>query len=114
MNSTESRTTVRVDGYTRFCLTVLAVLLTLLIIGLWANDGVFPAGSSALAAPARDGVKVLTDAKVQRAAMISALEQTNRRLERILGILESGKLQVVVVERKGKKAAQNVPAKSKQ
>jgi len=113
MNSTESRTTVRVDGYTRFCLTVLAVLLTLLIIGLWANDGVFPAGS-ALAAPARDGVKVLTDAKVQRAAMISALEQTNRRLERILGILESGKLQVVVVERKGKKAAQNVPAKSKQ
>ena len=34
-----ARITVRVDWYTRVCLTVIAVLLTVVIIGLW-TDGV--------------------------------------------------------------------------
>ena len=37
MKDASQETNVQVDNYTRFCLTAIAILMTVLIIGLWAE-----------------------------------------------------------------------------
>ena len=79
---------VTVDGYTRVCLTVIAVLLAVLIVGLWAED-VSPA-SDARAAPA----KTFLDSSAQRKAMLKAQEQTNAKLDELTALFRSGDAKV--------------------
>jgi len=81
---------VRVDGYTRVCLTVIAVLLTVMIIGLWAD-----------AVPSADTAPAATAAMapgVQRAAILAAQKQTTARIGELIALLKSGDVKVRVTE----------------
>jgi hypothetical protein len=73
---------VRVDGYTRFCLTAIAVLLTVLVVGLWANFTPAP--------PAARAGEVFVDPVTQRIEMLSAAKETNNKLDDLLKLLKSG------------------------
>ena len=88
---------VRVDTYTRVCLTVITVLLTVLIAGLWA-EGV-PTGELASARPpaGRDAKKPLWDSVSQREALVKEMQQVNRKLEELKALLKSGEAKVTVV-----------------
>ena len=87
---------VRVDGYTRVCLTVIAVLLTVMIVALWA-DGV-PPGEQAMAG------KVITEERrppgpgSQRAEIVTAQKQTTAKLAELIAVLKSGDVKVRVTE----------------
>jgi hypothetical protein len=104
---------IQVDGYTRFCLTAIVILLSALVVGLWVT------GSAGSAVPALAGpdsyrqpnpppapVVVLQsgdvsaangipDAGMQRLAALNAAMDTNAKLDRLIGLLESGKLHVI-------------------
>ena len=99
-------THLRVDGYTRFCLTAIAVLLTVLIIGLWA-EVIHPPGGAYAAEPF--GV----DAGAQRNAMIKAMGQTNTKLDELIGLLKTGRAKVQLVQAPVKKprGANALPAR---
>ena len=83
------KVTVKVDGYTRFCLTAIAILLTVLVIGLWA-DGVRPLGE------ARAAEKFL-DTGAQRQEMVAAQERVNAKLTELVELLKSGQAKVQIV-----------------
>ena len=104
MTGANERTTVKVDAYTRVCLTAIAVTLTVLIVGLWATAPV-SLTERATAAEAPGGIP---DAGAQREAVIRAIMTTNSKLDRIASLLESGKLRVVVVEPKPEKPEKGV------
>ena len=80
---------VSVDRYTRFCLTAIAVLLTILLVGLWA-DGVHVADDALAAEPF--GV----DAGAQRNTIIKAAEATNAKLGELISLLKSGQVKVQI------------------
>jgi len=92
------RQTLVVDGYTRFCLTAIVVLLTVLIVGLWADGP-----DLADRAQAKDDKvpMVKMSALAQRAKLIAAAEQTNQKLDKLVNLLASGKLEVVVSNLEG-------------
>ncbi|MFW6133269.1 MAG: hypothetical protein ACOC8F_05175 [Planctomycetota bacterium] len=77
---------IQVDTYTRVCLTVIAVLLTVLIVGLWA-DG------TPDARPAR-AAESFANATEQRKAIIDAQEATTAKLGELIALLRSGKVEV--------------------
>jgi hypothetical protein len=83
---------VKIDAYTRACLTVLAVLLTVVVLGLWANHA--PQADSASAAEPR-----IYGPTKQRENLIKAQKATNDKLDEILRFLKSGKLTVHVAEK---------------
>jgi len=85
---------VRVDAYTRVCLTVIAALLTVMIVGLWAEQAPL-AGE----VRAKDGIP---NAGAQRQVMIKALQANTAKLEELVGLFESGKAKVQVAEAKEK------------
>lgn len=115
MNDKEN-TTVRVDGYTRLCLTAITVLLTLLVIGLWAD----PVG-----APSRAGAASYRDAKAEKALkegrwgtssapnkLAAAQGETNEKLDTLIELFNTGKAKVRIVdgapaERGGSNAPKN-------
>ncbi|MHC4717351.1 MAG: hypothetical protein ACYS5V_10295, partial [Planctomycetota bacterium] len=76
------------------CLTAIAALLTVLVIGLWAEAPVRPGVSQA--APAADATSGLGNAVAQRQAMIRATSETNRKLDKIIDLLQSGRVKVVL------------------
>ncbi len=80
-----------VDGYTRFCLTAIVVLMTIMIVGLWAERS--PTGDMANAAERyqRQSVLGLSD-------MVRVQERTIAKLDEIQKLLESGNVKVQVVE----------------
>jgi len=82
------RLQVRVDTYTRICLSIIAVLLTVIIMGLW-SDGVHFSDS------AQAGGSFL-DSAAQRKTLINNQKETNETLKQILTHLKSGKMKVVV------------------
>lgn len=88
---------VRVDTYTRVCLTVIAVLLTVLIAGLWA-EGV-PTGQEASARPAAGGEakKPYWDSAGQRDALIKEMQKVSGKLDELKAVLKSGEVKVTVV-----------------
>jgi len=86
MERKQEKVELRVDSYTRVCLTVIAALLTVLICGLWA-DGLPPARQ----AVGDDGIP---NAGQQRKEMIDTLKQTNAKLDRLVDLFESGKARV--------------------
>ena len=89
--------TVTVDGYTRFCLTAIGVLLAALVLTLWA------AGPAAQPAPcwgAEDARLILPDTAAQRLQLLEGIQGVNQRLDKIHNLLASGKLQVAAPKEK--------------
>jgi hypothetical protein len=97
MGKTRKTVEIRVDVYTRSCLTVIAVLLTVLIVALWAQP-LTPAGTdmAAAASPSAPGGGV-PDAGRQRDMMIKELENQTSKLEALTRLFETGKAKVQVV-----------------
>ena len=89
MGNSDKQIEVRLDGYTRVCLGVIAVLLTVLIVGLWADF--MPSGSSARAA------EPFLNSAAQREAMVSVQEATNVKLDELIGLLKNGSAKVQIV-----------------
>ena len=98
MGKTRQTVEIRVDVYTRSCLTVIAVLLTVLIVALWAQPltpaGADPAVAASPSAPAGG----IPDAGRQRETMIKELENQTSKLEALTQLLETGKAKVQVVD----------------
>ena len=90
---------VRMDRYTRVCLTVIAALLTVLIVGLWA-DRAPTTGEARAAAGFLD-----SGATQQLTRLLKAQEQTNARLKELIALLGSGRAKVQVVESEAKPPA---------
>jgi len=90
MGKKQRQVNLRVDAYTRVCLTIIAGLLTVLILGLWA-DGVHPTREAL-------GVNGIPDAGLQRNKMIKAIEANTAKLEKLIALFESGKAKVQVIE----------------
>jgi hypothetical protein len=67
-------------------LTIVIVLQALILVGQWL-------GAPSLVSPAQAQIP---DAGGQRQEMISLIKGTNDKLDRLIGILESGKLEVRV------------------
>ncbi len=90
MKDVSQETNVRVDSYTRFCLTVIAILMTVLIIGLWAEvpGPVSQAGAQERYQP-RSTIDITELLAVQR--------ETNVKLGRLIGLFKNGKAKVQVV-----------------
>lgn len=84
----QDKVTVRVDSYTRVCLTAITVLLTALVIGLWAEMPA-PAGAGA--------AEPFLNTGAQRGEMKKAIEATNDKLEKIITLLKSGEIKVQMV-----------------
>ncbi len=114
MNATQERTegrTVRIDGYTRFCLSAIVVLLAILIVGLWAEGPISPipdaAGAGVSKSPSDS--TILPNAGAQRMDMIKAIGVTNDKLDKIIDLLKSGDIRVSLVEaEKEKKVSDDV------
>jgi len=98
---------VRVDTYTRVCLTAIAVLLTLMVVGLWADlapmDGELGAAEKFL------------DTSAQRKVALEQAKQTNAKLDQLISMFSSGQAKVRVVGDKAGQAGgkQVAPRKNK-
>jgi hypothetical protein len=95
-----------IDGYTRLCLTAIAVLLTVMVIGLWAHT---PGPSEATAAEMPRGF----DAAGQRRSILEAQQETNKKLGELIELLRSGqaKVQVAAPAASGESNAATQPKK---
>lgn len=98
---------VRVDAYTRVCLTAIAVLLTLMVFGLWAD--LAPINGELGAA------EKFLDTSAQRKAMLEQAKLTNAKLDRLVSMFSTGQAKVRVVEDKAVQAGgkQVAPRKNK-
>jgi hypothetical protein len=100
-----------VDGYTRVCLTAIAVLLTVVVLGLWAQAPL--AAPASASGPGKDG---FGDTGARIAAQLEAAQKTNAKLEEIARLLTSGEVKVQLVKEKDDKApggANATPPKTK-
>ena len=91
MENERQRVHLRVDLYTRVCLTVIAALLTVLIVGLWA-DGV-PSSREAIGSPAG-----IPDSGQQRERIIKEIQKTTAKLDRLIGLFEGGTEKVQIAD----------------
>jgi len=94
MNGAKERPSLVVDTYTRCCLTVIAVLLAVLVVGLWAAAPVVSRASAA--GTDTDSVGGFGNPNAQRQAAIRELGKANRKLSEIVDLLKSGKVKVVM------------------
>ena len=92
MGKTRRKVEIRVDVYTRCCLTAIAVLLSVLIVALWAQP--LPMSGQAMAAPSAG----IPDSGRQRQTMIKELQKNTSKLEDLVRLFESGKAKVQVVQ----------------
>ena len=109
-------TTVHIDGYTRFCLSAIVVLLTVLIVGLWANGPASDVSDASAAAksPKSNSTLNLIDARAQRVGTMKAAQKTNKQLDEIITLLKSGEIRVAISgEGKGKEGSKNARKRSK-
>lgn len=97
MGRTRSRIEIRVDGYTRCCLGVIAVLMAVLIVALWTQPITPSAETTATAAPIGSSAGI-PDSGKQRVEMIAELKGVNAKLDKLIGLLEKGGVKVQVVE----------------
>lgn len=102
-----ARMTLVVDGYSRLLLTLIAGLMVVLVLSLWAGSPQLT--SRGLAAGKEVPAVDFSDPGAQRIAMQAAAEGTNTRLDkvnekldRLIKLLESGKIHVAVVPEDGK------------
>ena len=90
MPTGDEKMDVRMDRYTRVCLTVIAVLLTVLIMGLWADQTPDP--------PRANAAESFADSGAQRKVTQDLQMQTNEKLDELGRLLKSGEVKVQVVE----------------
>ena len=96
-------TIVRVDWYTRTCLTAISVLLTVLVIGLWADSPVVPVNQANAAGGYKDqgakdavlGGRWGTSSAQGKMAADQAV--TNKKLDELMALLRNGDARVQVV-----------------
>ena len=88
---------LKVDRYTRGCLTVIAVLLTVLIVGLWST-ALPPVG----VARAADDKDRFGETGTRIAAQLETLQSINGKLDEINKLLAGGRLKVQLVGEDGK------------
>jgi hypothetical protein len=83
---------------------VIAVLLTVLIVALWAQP-LAPAGAdqATAATPPTPGADI-PDAGRQRDTIIKELENQTSKLDALIRLFETGKAKVQVVDENGKAA----------
>ena len=108
MKNTQGRNIeICVDGYTRVCLTVIAVLMTVMIIGLWA-DAPDTVGEAY-------GAEPFGDSGGQRTEQLSAQKETTAKIQELITLMSSGKVKVQLVEagstQKGGRNDSSVPKK---
>jgi hypothetical protein len=106
MSQQQRNVQVRVDTYTRVCLTVIAVLLTVLILGLWAERTPLP--ERAVAKSAKSGIP---DAGAQRVAMVKAVKENTDKVEELIRLFETGQAKVQVMAEEEKAGRRNVPTR---
>jgi len=90
---------VRVDGYTRCCLTVIAVLLTILVIGLWADA----VPDMPLAKAAEKKPPELPHPARKTQALLVEFRKTNVKLDELIRLFKTGNAKVQVGGFEGKK-----------
>ena len=83
---------IRVDTYTRVCLTAIAVLLTVLIIGLWADHA--PLADSARA----EGPFLASGAQAQLVELLKAQQQTRSGVSELVSLLKTGQAKVQLIK----------------
>ena len=96
MKSTDQDITVKVDAYTRVCLSVIAVLLTVLIVGLWAD--VWPERTAQAAIPVGTKANVFKGSAVGRDDLVRVSQGISTKLDRLMVLLKSGQVKVQVKE----------------
>ena len=98
---------VRVDTYTKVCLTAIAVLLTLMVVGLWTDMA--PMNGELGAA------EKFLDTSAQRKAAVEQAKLTNAKLDQLISMFSSGQAKVRVVDDKAGQAGgkQVAPRKNK-
>ncbi|MHC4294013.1 MAG: hypothetical protein ACYSTL_00340 [Planctomycetota bacterium] len=93
--------TVTVDGYTRFILTVIAVLLTVMAIGLWSDaiDPVPAARAEKFQDPkAAEAFKQGRWGTSSAAGKLAAVQsETNVKLDELIRVLKSGEAKVQII-----------------
>ncbi len=102
--NTKIKQIVRVDNYTRFCLSAIVVLLSVLIIGLWADMG--EGYSRAHAKQPRYKDSASRDAVLQGrwgtssapGKMAATQKETNVKLDVLIGLFKTGKAKVQTVK----------------
>jgi len=100
--SGEKDMTVTVDKYTRSLLTVIAVLLCLVVVGLWHETP-----NTTQVAEARG----IPNQGEQLDEVVIELQQVNTSLEMIADLLVSGQVKVSLLDDNGKPiAADTIPA----
>ncbi len=88
---------VRVDAYTRVCLTAIAVLLTVTVLGLWCQ-GVPSLAPAWADGPAATGDNKFGDTNARIAAQLEATRAIDGKLDELLKLLTSGQVKVQVVQ----------------
>lgn len=108
-NGRDNALRITVDRYTRLCLTAIAVLLTLVVLGLWTDlptslnaaaangPGILPGSAGGNPYPTPPAPQILPDSGAQRGQMIVELKTVSARLDEIQKTLTSGKVKVMVV-----------------
>ena len=96
MNRTRRKVEMRVDGYTRCCLGVIAVLMAVMIVSLWVQPITPSPDSAAVAAPLMGAKGGIPDSGRQREDMIKELRSVNTKLDSLIKLFESGKAKVQV------------------
>ncbi len=88
---------LRLDGYTRFCLTALVVLMSVMIIGLWAEGVPAPVRAGAAGPADPSAVRYQPRSALDISELVGVQEKTNAKLDEIKKLLESGQAKVQVV-----------------
>lgn len=98
---------IRVDGYTRVCLTVIAVVLTLVAIGLWSDVGPIGRRAQARTVHARDTIAGKGGTKhgqvSARTALLEEQKRTTAKVQELVTLLRSGQVKVKVASLEGVK-----------
>jgi len=80
---------VVVDGYTRFILTAIAVLLTVLAVGLW-HDSPSSLGEAQAGIP---------DSGMQLQQILTKMDNISSNMDQIQKVLIDGRVKVQIVEK---------------
>ena len=86
-----------IDRYTKMVLTVIAVMLTLVAIGMWHEQ------TPSVVTPVYAGIP---DSGQQLQQLITSVEKIQGSMDEVVALLISGKVKVQVVEPKEKDNAQ--------
>jgi hypothetical protein len=90
----QKHSSVTLDLYSRCCLTAIAFLLTMLVVGLWADASydTRPAGAA----------EPFLNTGAQREEIVIAQKETTQKIEELMNLLKSGDVKVRVIEEPSK------------